>query len=213
MNNVTNYLSSSIDWCESNFIYNIFIAEFWNSITSLSVSMFGLIGMFFYPKIKMLYFTMIPIGLTSFYFHATLSLLGQLLDEVSIVICIIVAGHYINNNIYKICNKYLMYVINIIQIILMFTFPEYNRLILFMYGFYFWKFLRHVKMTYCEDDVYYITLSEILFASSVITWLIDFIFCIKIFNFHALWHILIGFTGYYLFKAIYILSYNQRLVN
>ena len=211
MNNITNYLSSSIDWCEANFVYNFYIAEYWNSLTSLMISVNGLVGMYYYPEVQILYLTLIPIGITSFYFHASLSLMGQLLDEFFIMFSIIVSAHYINNHIYPICNSYLLYFINFIQILLCFTFPVYNRLLLFLHGFYFWKFLRHMKTTLYVEDIYYITVSEVLFSLSVACWLIDYIFCIKFINFHAIWHILIGCVGYYLIKALYIINYCQRL--
>jgi alkaline ceramidase len=206
MNSIINYFSSTIDWCEFNFVHSNIIAEFWNSYTSLFISICGIVGSFYYPDIKLLYYSLIPIGITSFYFHATLSLLGQLLDEFSIIISIILSLHFINLHIYKFCNYYFLCFVNILQCVLMFTYPIYNRLIFFMYAFYFWKFLRQIKSKMCHHHKYYIFVPELLFCISVFSWIIDYFICIKIINFHAIWHILIGMTGYYLFRAFYILK-------
>lgn len=213
MNSIINYFSSSIDWCETNFVYNNFIAEFWNSFSSLAISGFGIVGAYNYPEIDTLYYSLVPIGITSFYFHASLSLLGQLLDEFSIIFTIILSLHYINSHVYKFFNTRLLYLVNISQVFLMFTWPDYNRLIFFIYGFYFWQFLRRVKLQLPPDNIYYINISEYLFALSVTCWVIDYFFCVKTINFHALWHVLIGVMAYYLFKAFYILSHFSNLIN
>jgi dihydroceramidase len=203
--NATNYLSSSIDWCEANFEHSTYIIEYWNSYTSLVISTCGVVGIYFHPEAYILYITLVPIGLTSFYFHATLSLIAQVLDELSIVMSLIISLHYINVNIYRFCNTYFLLLVNGAQIVLIVTFPDYNRLILFLYGFYIWNFLRHVKKMLDGKKLFYVFVSEILFFLSVISWIIDYVFCIQAINFHALWHILIGCMGYYIFKALYIL--------
>lgn len=213
MNSIINYFSSSIDWCETNFVHNNFIAEFWNSFSSLAISGFGIVGAYNHPEIDTLYYSLVSIGITSFYFHASLSLLGQLLDEFSIIFTIILSLHYINSRVYKFCDARLLSMVNILQVFLIFTWPDYNRLIFFIYGFYFWQFLHRVKLKLPPDDIYYINVSEYLFALSVTCWMIDYFFCIKVINFHALWHVLIGAMAYYLFKAFHILSHCSSLIN
>ena len=197
----TNYMTSSIDWCESNNVYNVNIVEMWNSFSSLFISLFGIIGINNFPETKNLYYTLIPIGVSSFYFHASLSLLGQLLDEFFIMYSIAITSHYINNNIYNFCNKYLLACINFIQIILLFLFPELNRLFLFGYGFYSLIILNHIKNNIIHESNNNIVIAENLFFLSVICWLIDFM-CVFTFNFHSLWHILIGLTGYHIFFSL-----------
>ena len=163
-------------------------------------------GMLYYPNTLFLYSTLVPIGISSFYFHSTLSLFGQLLDEGCIMISIICTLRHINVKIYQFCNRELLNIVNIIQILSMFVCPQYNRFILFFYGVWCWRIVDHIKKT-CNETYYYISLTQLSFLISVISWLIDYIFCVKNINFHALWHIFIGFVGYFLFKAIDI--YNK----
>lgn len=212
MNTTTavDFLSSSIDWCEINFVYTPYVAEFWNSLTSLFICVNGMVGMYYYPDVALLYATLVPIGLTSCYFHLSLSLLGQILDEFSIMFAIVVSLQYINLYIYRICNAYLLCLANGVQILLIFGYPEYNRLFLFIYGFYLWKIFRHMRVTFGDELSIYIATSEILFIFSFCFWLIDYIFCVTFINFHALWHILIGCVAYYLFKSIFFLNHIEN---
>ena len=40
------YQSSSIDWCEQNYVYSNYIAEFWNTITNILVMILGISGLY-----------------------------------------------------------------------------------------------------------------------------------------------------------------------
>jgi len=84
--------SSDLDWCEENYVVVPFIAEFFNTTSSLLVFLvgFSVANMFSQGGfIRMrssggfLLLAMLTMGLGSTYFHACLSRLGQVLDEVS----------------------------------------------------------------------------------------------------------------------------------
>ena len=97
------YESGKIDWCEPNYLHSAYIVEYWNSISNIIFFILGIYG-FLYCKInrlkssfKTMIIVYILIGVTSMYFHATLSLFGQISDEVSIYILIIImSDEYIN---------------------------------------------------------------------------------------------------------------------
>lgn len=202
---ITNYFSSTIDWCEKNNETFVIIVEFWNSISSLFISLLGIIGIYYCPNMAILYHTLIPIGISSFYFHATLSLLGQMLDELFIGYSIVLSLHYVNNCVYKFCNPYYLIFINGTQIILLFINPNLNRLILFMYAGYCYKIINHVKNTTNIDlSVKYITISQYVFLVAIFCWVIDYLCFIQL-NLHAVWHVLIGITAIYIFNALQIL--------
>src|SRR5277367_4944329 len=83
-----------IDWCEPNYVYSRYIAEFWNTISNLIFLVMGFYGIK-YCRINRLpsvyYYTFLTymlIGVFSAYFHATLTIYGQLLDEIGIYVTI-----------------------------------------------------------------------------------------------------------------------------
>lgn len=193
---ILEYFSSSIDWCEPNMIYSKVIVEYFNSYSSLFISLFGIYGMYYHQKTILLNFTLIPIGITSFYFHATLSKFGQLLDELSIMITFITTIHYINNNIYKFCNCKYITILNIFQLIMMFINPNLNRFIFFTYALIFIKLINRFKLS-GEN----LGISKGLFFVSFLCWLIDYV-CYAHLYLHCVWHILIGLTGFYFFKTL-----------
>lgn len=195
------YQSSSIDWCEPNYVYDENIVEYWNSISSLFISGCGIVGIYFYPNVTLLYASLIPIGITSCYFHGTLSLLGQLMDEISIFFAIMIGLRHVNIYIYEFCHPFILTLVNTAQFIIVCLFPEYNRIMFFIYGGMCVKLIdnmgHHINMSsVIKNDIH---TAVGLFGASVIVWAIDYI-CLYHIYLHALWHILIGLTGFYLFK-------------
>jgi len=88
--------TSSIDWCERNYVVTSYIAEFWNCISSFSMCLLGLILFIrgFRNRIEKR-FLLSSIGLTivglgSAYFHGTLTYFGQMADELPMVYSMII---------------------------------------------------------------------------------------------------------------------------
>ncbi|XP_025832213.1 alkaline ceramidase [Agrilus planipennis] len=85
--------SSPVDWCEENYTVTLAVAEFVNTISNIVFLIFPplLVPLFknYSEKvnryINVFWLLFIVVGLSSAYFHATLSLIGQLLDELSIL--------------------------------------------------------------------------------------------------------------------------------
>jgi dihydroceramidase len=205
----TDYLSSEIDWCESNFQTNKYIAEFVNSLTSLFITLCGIIGMYYYDQTFILYFSLSIIGITSYYFHATLSEFGQMLDELSIMFCISLSIWFINSYVHRMINKKTLIYLCIFQFISMIIYPILNRLILFTWSI---PVLYKFKLYYNLNPKIRKSVEKIvlLFTLSILCWIVDYI-CVSFLYpmyLHGWWHILIGLTGYYIFKFIDNIMYN-----
>lgn len=80
--------TASVDWCEDNYVYSKYVAEMWNTVSSVPIAAMGMYGL--YRGLKdgterrfMLCFTLLVIvGLGSVGFHGTLLYTGQVLDEI-----------------------------------------------------------------------------------------------------------------------------------
>lgn len=99
---------SNIEWCEENYVVTSSIAEFYNSLSSLSFCLCGLYGFFKYlqleTKFMISFLSLLFVGIGSFTFHSTLTFIGQALDEISMVYTII-CFYYTTQTIHNPKNK------------------------------------------------------------------------------------------------------------
>ena len=208
------YQTSEIDWCEDNFVYCDTIAEFWNSLTSFIFVFFGLFGIYNIPisnkSVYFFFFNNIFIGLTSFLFHSTLSIEGQILDEFSILF------YMLNGIIYleKFHKTHLFYSILTISMvpILVYIYPIMNRFCLFMttpYILYISNKNYNYLISIDKDISKLIIISKVSFVSSFLCWIIDYL-CFLPISSHFIWHILIAYSCYNLTVILEIISYNRR---
>lgn len=83
--------TASVDWCERNYEVCNFVAEFWNTVSSASIAILGLVGLYLTnrenleKRFGVLYIGIIVVGLGSVAFHGTLLLGSQLLDELPMI--------------------------------------------------------------------------------------------------------------------------------
>lgn len=203
------YQSSSIDWCEQNYVYSNYIAEFWNTITNILVMILGISGLYLSSnyeaynlynnrpayRYKIYYGLLLFIGFGSFVFHGMLSRFGQILDEGAILTMIYFA---------TMCESIPHAMISSIFVFGIISCWYYNLVytpyLLFLMGsitFYLiqkkWKQVTKNSNKPLVKEFYYF--SVITFACSFFCWIIDQL-CIFSFQFHALWHILSGISIY-----------------
>jgi len=83
--------TSAVDWCESNYTWSYYVAEFFNTVTSLPAAFFALYGLFLaykygYERRFVVVNLMVGlVGLGSAAFHGTLLYTGQILDELPMI--------------------------------------------------------------------------------------------------------------------------------
>jgi len=76
--------TASIDWCEQNYAVTQWVAEFWNTVSSLAMVSAGILGVCtrrFAPEIRIAFALLVVVGLGSIAFHGTLRFELQMLDE------------------------------------------------------------------------------------------------------------------------------------
>ena len=79
-------ITSSVDWCEKNYVYVSFVAELWNSLSSFAMVAVGVAGILLNYKVLerrflLAYFFVALLGLGSVLFHASLKHETQMCDE------------------------------------------------------------------------------------------------------------------------------------
>ena len=83
--------TSTLDWCEKNYVITNYVAEFWNTITNLSMIITPIYGMVvayqqgIERRYLICYALLLLTGIGSWMFHMTLLFEMQLMDEVPMV--------------------------------------------------------------------------------------------------------------------------------
>lgn len=93
MTGVFAYESSEVDWCEDNYKHSENVVEYFNTMSSFIFFVISPIMLYLlhpYAKernlaVHLVWIMMVFVGLFSMYFHMTLSFMGQMLDELSIL--------------------------------------------------------------------------------------------------------------------------------
>ncbi|GAB6027076.1 hypothetical protein CHUAL_013802 [Chamberlinius hualienensis] len=211
--------TSAVDWCEGNYVMSATVAEFANTLTCFYYIFFPPILMYLFqpyarhvtPGIHIVWILLIIVGVTSAYFHATLSMVGQILDELSIL-WVMLAGTYlwappkVLPNVFKQNRKIFIQSIVMFGIIgtgLAFIQPAFNAFALMTFGIPAAVLLLvEVRRSNDSRAVRLGLRCAGFWVFGVICWINDRMFCemwSSAFNFqyfHAIWHILIFNAAY-----------------
>lgn len=78
---------STVDWCEENYVYSTYVAEFWNTLSSLFLSYAGYVGYIRNRRWNgsFVFIVLMIVGVGSAYFHGSLTAHSQMYDEIPMI--------------------------------------------------------------------------------------------------------------------------------
>ncbi|XP_017530255.2 alkaline ceramidase 1 isoform X1 [Manis javanica] len=210
------YQSSEVDWCETNFQHSELVAEFYNTFSNVTFFIFGPLMMFLmHPyaqkRSRYSYVTFIlfmVVGLFSTYFHMTLSFLGQLLDEISIL-WLLASGYsiwmprcYFPTFLGENRSRFICFIVAtaVVSTLLSFLRPMVNAYALnSIAGHILYIVFHEYKKTNNKELRHLMEVSVVLWAFALTSWISDRLLCsfwqqINFFYMHSIWHVLISIT-------------------
>jgi len=222
--------TSSIDWCERNYIVSWYIAEFWNTLSSLIIILCGAMDLHHALKMKselrfQLYaLSVIMVGIGTVAFHGSLTYIGQLGDELPMVWCMMVSWYILITMEQKSNGNFLARVLtayatmfSLVQAVGAYTilFQVHFVVLMVVPVVYTYKFLHNYRSHPAVRPlvVYYV----ILWLVAGIVWIADQLACENLHTLrimgvdvpnpqlHAFWHVFTGFcthVGMVLYRLI-----------
>ncbi|XP_076062623.1 alkaline ceramidase [Oratosquilla oratoria] len=210
--------TSPVDWCEVNYSVTPHVAEFVNTVSNVLFLVVPLVYARLWANyarritrgIHLVWVFFVIVGASSAYFHATLSLLGQLLDELSILWLLMVAYSLFTPMRYRVMilgrqNRVFPLLVGLSAVAvtaLAFKEPKVNAYLLFLFG------SPGIYMLFCEVSRTKIRLVKrlgwntlIIFFAAVAVWVSDRFMChlwrrLNLAVLHGLWHIFIFISAY-----------------
>ncbi|KDO22520.1 hypothetical protein SPRG_11704 [Saprolegnia parasitica CBS 223.65] len=200
--------TSSVDWCEDNYVWSYYIAEWWNSWSNVPPLALALYAMYKSRQayadsaqptsIRIAYLVPVIVFAGSFAFHSTLTFVGQMLDELPMMYGTLYF-HYISLRHNPIM-KWVLVAFAVGLTLMMAFFPESPMPFRVAYGTLVAALLaRSLFFNVNHEDVGHtrlLQLGALLYVAAFGLWLLDQHFCatVKPLQLHALWHLLSG-TG------------------
>lgn len=217
-------MKSTIDWCEKNYEYIYFIAEFWNTISSFSLIYAGIQGWHRHEKVKgrNIFSVLFLVGIGSVFFHSCLTVYSQMFDEIPMIFLVV---YMLENSLAfstktKIFSRFfsLTYSSIIFYTALYSTerqleFYIFQASFIFQGCILFFVFLKMQKSLIAErifkKGIFY-------FLTAWSFWLVDYFLCKYFTNynlqFHAWWHVFSS-IGVYNFCILSIYNRNKKSVS
>jgi len=200
--------TSALDWCESNYTWSFFIAEFFNTITSLPAAFIAFNGILlaykygYDKRFVVLNILLACVGLGSAAFHGTLLYTGQILDELPMVYASLSFLHAIleMESEKEPINKYLipsLLIYSTIFTAVYFYLPSF--FIFFVLSFiclililaYRCSLILRKPTTLYQQKILIVLAIGGYIGGWIFFWIPDVLFCdhIQALNFHSWWHI------------------------
>ncbi|KAK2541982.1 Acer1 [Columba livia] len=223
MPNIFSYQSAEVDWCEGNFEHSAIIAEYYNTISN--VGFFALSPVLLYLNRQYRQHRPVPlyiisglllcVGLFSVYFHMTLSYVGQLLDELSILWTLAAAySFWLPKTYFPRCIKsrkhffWLTGITTVVSTLMSFVKPAVNAYALNCIAFHL-LYLMWRELKKCNDKrVHRMAAVMVLWwVLAISSWISDRWLCglwqaIGFPYLHSFWHVLIAISLLYCFPLV-----------
>eukprot|EP01064_Diplonema_japonicum_P016662 TRINITY_DN24670_c0_g1_i1.p1 TRINITY_DN24670_c0_g1~~TRINITY_DN24670_c0_g1_i1.p1 ORF type:complete len:312 (+),score=41.94 TRINITY_DN24670_c0_g1_i1:56-937(+) len=226
-----NWHSSPIDWCEVNYEFNENVVEFWNTISGLVIIPIAGLAWVLHsrmrrrvePRFAFCLTTLTLVGLGSLYFHATLSKLGQVLDEITIcwtnyyAILLVVPKTRLEETI-GVTARFLVFSPETLITVVLITpiwglfYPIISHILTVATIILLpWAILRQFRSTSKADPASITVLKTALsfHGTAVFCWVCDRLFCHEITalfgvypQLHAWWHVFVFLGAYFTIVGI-----------
>lgn len=178
--------ASNVEWCEDKYVITPYIAEFWNTLTGIPYMYMAIVGVLTARTRfeRALWTEVFFIGFGTSMFHGTLTLGGQLVDEIAIILFLMTSSMRLNH-----VHQLYQSVIYIASVALMLIYPQINCYMLFVVGLAVAAPLgnRMIKERYDRLQIF---MTGALTIAGIICWSIDKFECGGWGYLHALWHII-----------------------
>lgn len=189
MTNISNFWGEediSVYFCENKYDKVFWIAEYYNTISSLSYIFIGLI--FWDTKIAHMGYKLILVGGGAFLLHMTLRHYAQLIDEGAMIVLSYDGVRYVNPKLPRfgvvlLLMFYIMFNESFVYFIILFTIMK----LYIVRQMYINSWLTQRNILREIFFVFYV----VLFILGLLFWLMDQFLCdhVKLYQLHAWWHI------------------------
>lgn len=226
------YESSEIDWCEDNYRHSEHVVEYFNTMSSLIFFIVAPLMLYLlhpYARernlaVHLVWVMMIFVGVFSAYFHMTLSFMGQMLDELSIL-WVQALGYSLwfprrlFPSFVKDRGSFSRIVLSITVLITVFSFikPTANAYTLHMFGLPL-LYMLWAEMKRCTDQraMRLAKRLVVLWALALVCWISDRFGCsfwqeLNFCYLHGIWHIMIVVAMAYSTTLIAFLDANNEI--
>ncbi|NXY76434.1 ACER1 ceramidase, partial [Glareola pratincola] len=225
MPSIFSYQSAEVDWCESNFERSTVIAEYYNTVSAGASE--GQAGARRQPAPgtrELLWLSLLLAGIFSMYFHMTLSYVGQLLDELSILWTLAVAYSFWYPRVYFprfIKSRkhffWLSGITTVISTLMSFIKPAFNAYVLNCIAFHL-LYLTWRELKKCNDKRVHRMAAVMVgwWVLAISSWISDRWLCglwqaINFPYFHSFWHVLIAMSLLYCCPLVIYFDVNYEM--
>ncbi|KNA09629.1 hypothetical protein SOVF_151750 [Spinacia oleracea] len=207
-------VTSSIDWCENNYVCSSYIAEFYNTISNIPTIMLAVIGLIialsqgFEKRFTVLHLSNMILAMGSILFHGTLQRVQQQSDETPMVweMLLYIYILYSPDWHYRSTMPTFLFLYGVIFAVVhslfhfKISFKAHYAVLCLLCIPRMYKYYIHTEDLAAKRiaKLYVVT----LFLASL-CWLCDRVFCENVSNWpinpqgHALWHVFMGFNSYF----------------